>query len=200
MIPLFNLWSRISPDFNSYQYTFFDEVQGLLDSGERPEEVFDWLGYFSEGYATVKLNGKWNFIDKKGKILCDQWYYWADYFNEGFATVELNGKWNFINKKGKTLSRQWFDWIGNFHDGYAKVNLNGKWNFINTKGKTLSRQGFDEVDYFHDDFARVKLNGGWKYLDTNGRLYDYDPRQQNNVLTESKLRKIIRNILLEIYN
>jgi hypothetical protein len=163
--PLFKLWSRISPDFNDYKYIFFDEVQGLLDSGKSPKEVFDYVGDFHSGYAKVELNGKWNFINKERKIQFDQW----------------------------------FDWIGNFYEGYARVRLNGKWNLINTEGKIQFDQWLDWIDNFYDGYAKVKLNGEWKYLDTNGKLHNFKPSNENNVLTESKLRKIIRKCLLEAY-
>ena len=188
--PLFELWSRINPDFNDYQYTFFDEAQGLLDSGKRPEEVFDWIDDFNNDFATVILNGKWNFIDKEGKILSDQWFDYVGGFINGFAAVKLNGKYNFISIEGKLLfPNQWYDRIFSFHDGFAPVKLNGKWNFINTEGKILSQQWFEDTGIFHNGYAKVWLNGKWIYIDTKGNLYDYDPRQQqSNVLTESKRR------------
>ena len=85
----------------------FDEVQDLLDSGKKPEEIFDWCDYFSEGFGVIKLNDKYNFINKEGKILSpNQWFDDAHAFGEGFdpvkgfAPVELNGNWYYINKEG----------------------------------------------------------------------------------------------------
>ena len=48
----------------------FDEVQELLDSGKNPKEIFSDVYDFKDGFAAVKLNGKWNFINKNGQ-LCD---------------------------------------------------------------------------------------------------------------------------------
>jgi hypothetical protein len=31
--------------------------------------IYDWLTGFSEGFAAVKLNNKWGFIDKTGKAV-----------------------------------------------------------------------------------------------------------------------------------
>ena len=99
---------------------------------------FDWIEDFREGFASVQLNGKWNFINHEGQLLSQQWFDWVHNFNEGFATVQLNGKWNFINTEGQFLSPQWFDWVGNFMDGFASVGLNGQDNFINTEGQILA--------------------------------------------------------------
>ena len=46
----------------------FDEVQGLLDSGVEPEDIFQWFYRFNNGFARVQLNGKYNFIDKNGNL------------------------------------------------------------------------------------------------------------------------------------
>ena len=208
---LFKLWSSINPEFNRYKYTFFDEVQGLLDRGEDPEEVFDYVGDYIDGYAEVQLNGKWNFINTEGKLLSpEQWFGETADFCNGYAGVELKGKWNFINTKGELVypepdPNKWFDDTWKFHYGFAEVALNDKHNFIRPDGTFLydepdPNKWFDWVGSIKDGYATVETNGQYKYLDTKGNLYDYDPReqQQTNVLTEAKLRKIIRNTLLEI--
>ena len=53
-----------------------------------------------EGLASVKLNGKYNFINPKGQIAFKQWFDIAWSFDEGFAKVELNGKWYNLDKEG----------------------------------------------------------------------------------------------------
>jgi hypothetical protein len=113
----------------------FGAVQGLLDSGKRPTEVFDWAGDFHEGYAAVELNGRWNFINTEGKVLTQQWFDDAWDFYNGFARVELNNKYNFIDKEGKILCDQWFDYVYDFYDGYARVELNRGWDLIDTEGR-----------------------------------------------------------------
>ena len=55
---------------------------------------------FSEGLADVRLNGKWGFIDKSGKVVIPFKYDDALPFSEGFAVVELDGKDGYIDKNG----------------------------------------------------------------------------------------------------
>lgn len=148
----------------------FDEVQELLDSGKKPETVFDIVNNFSEGFATVQLNGKWNFLNKERKLLSNQWFDDVDSFCVGFATVCLNHKWNFINRKGRLLSNQWFHYVYDFRNGFASVRLNDKWNFINIEGRLISNQWFDVVYNFSDGFARVYLNGKWNFINEEGKL------------------------------
>ena len=150
--------------------TPFDEVQGLLDSGVSPEEIFSDVDNFSGGFAKVELNGKWNFINTEGKLLSERWFDYEGGFYEGFAAVKLNDKWNYINTEGSLLSEQWFDGAGSFFEGFAAVGLDGKWNFINTEGKLLSAQWFDFAWYFSDGFAKVELNGKYNFINTEDKL------------------------------
>ena len=94
---------------------------------------YDFVDEFINGFATVVLNTKYNFIDGDGNLLSQQWFDYVGDFSYGFAEVKLNGKHNFINAKGQFLSQQWFDWVGNFNEGFTKVGLNGQDNLINTE-------------------------------------------------------------------
>ena len=61
----------------------------------------DNAGDFSEGFASVKSNDKWGFIDTKGKMVIPCVYDYARSFSKGFASVESNEKWGVINQSGE---------------------------------------------------------------------------------------------------
>ena len=177
-------------------YIYLDDVQQMLDDGIDLHEYIDatgricingkenllhgrkllfdqWFEYldnFHDGFARVKLNRKYNFIDTKGNIRFDQWFDYVENFHDGFAKVELNGKYNFIDTKGNILADQWFDYVEDFHDGFARVRLNRKYNFIDTKGNILADQWFDDVGDFHDGFVWVELNRKYNFIDTKGNI------------------------------
>ena len=140
-----------------------------LQNGEAPEEVFDGVGDFEEGFVYVRLGGKWNFLTRNGKLLSQQWFDEVDNFSKGFARVSLNYKWNFINRNGDLVSQKWFDWVSFFHEGFARVELNDKDNFINREGKVLSRLWFDWVSDFHEGLAGVELNDKWNFINCEGK-------------------------------
>ena len=55
---------------------------------------------FNNGFARVKLNGKWNYIDTKGNLLSDQWFDHTGEFSDGFATVVKDGVKYRLDTKG----------------------------------------------------------------------------------------------------
>ena len=141
------------------------------------DNVLDLL-YYSEGFARIRnCERQYNFIDKDGKILSEQWFEWIGDFYDGLARVKRkDGKFNYIGEDGKLLSEQWFYWVGDFHDGFAMVGredyLN---NFIDKQGKILSNEWFDCVEYFKDGFATVqRTNGLQNYIDKQGKILSND--------------------------
>ena len=163
---------------NSKWKEILADVMQRLANGESPDDVFDGVGYFSEGFAVVCLNEKYNHINQEGRILSDKWYDWVGSFREGFAEVELNGKSNFINHYGDYLTDQWFDDAGSFREGFADIDINGKMNFINQEGDYLTDQWFDDANPFKEGFARVQRNGKFNFINKEGnyltdKWYDF---------------------------
>ena len=116
----------------------FDEVQPMLDNGVSRKDIFEFVGLFNDGYAKVKLNNKWNFVDTNGKLISNTWFDRVDIFYDGYARVNLYGKYNLIDKNGKCISDTWFDWVDDFEDGYTTVRLNDKYFKIDKNGQRVS--------------------------------------------------------------
>ena len=140
------------------------------------QKWFDSIWGFKEGFAAVKLNGKYSFINTNGELIGNGnlWFDDAWDFDEGFAMVRLNEKASFINTKGELIGNGnlWFDDAWDFDEGFAAVKLNGKYSFINTQGELIGNGNlwFDEVGFFNDGLAIVRLNRKYSFINTNGEL------------------------------
>ena len=91
------------------EITILEEITDLYKVIKKTEwwknnNVLDLL-YYSEGFARVQRGDElWNFIDKDGKILYDEWFNFVDNFNDGFAKVKrTNGEWCKIDKTGNLI-------------------------------------------------------------------------------------------------
>ena len=58
---------------------------------------------FSEGLASVKINGKWGFIDKTDTMVIPAKYDYAWTFSNGKARVKLNDRWFRIDRNGNEV-------------------------------------------------------------------------------------------------
>ena len=103
-------------------------------------EVFyvDEVGSFVNGFARVKKDDKYGFINRKGVLICEIKYEKVSSFICGRAAVKENGKWGFINEEGKPICEIKYDWVGCFQvEGYAKVEVEKECYFMNRNGETL---------------------------------------------------------------
>ena len=164
-----------------------DNAMQRIKNGENPRLVFDYCEVFHNGYAAVKLNEKWNWIDTEGNLFSpNQWFDLCGHFKDGYAKVELNDKWNFMDTKGVFLYKkpidQWFDWCGDFYYGYASVNINDKSNFIDTKCNFLFDlpidRWFDWCGNFNEGYAFVERNNKYNFIDTEGNFLYNVPMDQ----------------------
>lgn len=102
------------------------------------EFKFESVGSFSEGYANVRINDKWGYINKKFEIVIEPQFKSCNQFSEGLAAFMIescNGdKWGFIDRQGKAVIEPKFDEVYYFNKGLARVNVGGRWGYINKAG------------------------------------------------------------------
>ena len=134
-----------------------------LQNGANPRFVFSQVWKFFDGFATVRLEDKYNFIDTGNKILRDDlWFDEARSFSEGFASVYVKNRgWTFIKPDGNFLRDDlWFDDVSDFKEGFAWVKLNGKPYYIDKIGKL-----YDQYKNLIENRRRTvsqRLNEVWR--------------------------------------
>ncbi|WP_066229064.1 WG repeat-containing protein [Metabacillus fastidiosus] len=133
---------------------------------------YDWASSFSEGLASVEINGKDGFIDKKGKMVIKPQYGQAMGFSEGLSGVEIKGTylWGFIDKKGKMVIKPQYHNVSSFSEGMAQVFLNGKQGYINKSGKQVVKPQFRWSSDFSEGLAAVDINGKKGFIDKTGKV------------------------------
>ncbi|MDF2534653.1 MAG: repeat-containing protein [Bacillales bacterium] len=96
------------------------------------ELKFDDVKTFeSNQYAAVKIDGKWGFINKKGKWTIKPKFQNAISFTIGLGGVQQNGIWGFIDLKGDSVIEPQFSEVKPFSKlGLAPVREGSIWHFI----------------------------------------------------------------------
>lgn len=137
----------------------------------------------------IKIEGKYGYINKSGKVVIKPQYDKAGEFSEGLAEVckcskKLNKEgyyiWNYsyINKNGKAIIHPDFHYEtktlekpylwGNFSEGLAKVHVDDKWGYIDKSGKFAIKPQFDYAMDFVNTVAAVEINKKWGYINKKG--------------------------------
>lgn len=134
------------------------------------QPMYEGESSFSEGLASVYLDGKWSFIDTEGTIVISAVYDDTGSFSDGLATVKLNGKWGFIDTEGTMVIPAVYDDTRSFSDGLASVELSGKWGFIDPKGTVVVQPMYDGAGSFGDGLAPVQLNSKVGFINSKGTI------------------------------
>lgn len=88
---------------------------------------------FTEGLASIKVDNKWGWFDKKGSIVIQPQFEATGIFSNGLAGVVKNHKSGYIDKTGQVVILPQFEGSRDFTEGFAAVIENGKWGYIKLK-------------------------------------------------------------------
>lgn len=103
----------------------------LFLGGKQIEEAFDdALPFCDEGYAAVKRNGKWGFIDTDGHLKIQYIFDDALSFGQHMAAVKTGDLWGYININGFIVIDALFYDAKSFSNGSAPVLTERGWQFI----------------------------------------------------------------------
>lgn len=126
---------------------------------------YDAVLSFSEGVCAVaksKVQGDstvliWNYIDKDGKNMSNDYFETALNFSDGFAAVCKKGQWFWINKNGKSTLGNDYEQCQSFKDGLAAYKKNGYWGIIGADGKVVLEPSYASIGNFNNGLATASL-------------------------------------------
>ncbi|MBO6879430.1 WG repeat-containing protein, partial [Winogradskyella sp.] len=139
-------------------------------------EYFD----FHEDLCRIEKEGKYGFINIKGKEVIPTIYDDAGFFSEGLVSVVLNGKCGYVNQEGTFIIEPQFIYGWEFREGLAPIqkrvsiidNKTGKkkyrqkWGFINKQGEIIIDPTYTSVSGFYDGLAMVNFDKGMGYINS----------------------------------
>jgi hypothetical protein len=126
--------------------------------------------------ASVKINGKWGYLDSSLALAIPAIYDDVYSFDvSGWATVKLNGQWGLIDKAGNWLIKPTMDESISSADnkkGLFWAKYQGKYGLIDKTQKWIYPPKLDEHHYFGDNnYAWASQNGLWGLMDTKGAWF-----------------------------
>lgn len=128
------------------------------------------IGFFSNGLAVARVNAKYGYIDKTGKLAIPPQYEAGGGFSDGLAPVQVGGKWGFIDTQGNLVIKPQFTMVESFSEGLAKVWIDNRVGFIDRTGKLVIPNNFESANSFSDGLAIVQVDRQWSYIDKTGKL------------------------------
>lgn len=102
----------------------------LLVEGEQVGDIYEDARPFADGWAAVKKNGKWGFIDREGTVQIDFQFDDALSFGQHLAAVKVHETWGYVSLKGEVVIAPEYLEAKSFCNGSAPVKTETGWRFI----------------------------------------------------------------------
>jgi len=103
----------------------------LFIGNQRTDKIFqDAHPFNNTGYAAVKQNGLWGFINAQGEIIIEPRFADARSFSQHLAAVKVGNYWGYISTRGEVVIEPMFVEARGFHNGSAPVLTVQGWRFI----------------------------------------------------------------------
>ena len=130
-----------------------------LNRSEGRTSYFEDALPFSEGYAAVRVNGLWGYVNTDGEFAVQPAYSQATSFVGGYAAVYGGGMWQIIDTTG-TVRLQL--------PGVSEVSLG--YGSIDADGTYYSTQTFEQAVFY--GYTGVPIDGGfWVKGETGVRVF-----------------------------
>ncbi|MEJ2164742.1 MAG: WG repeat-containing protein, partial [Desulfobacterales bacterium] len=122
----------------------------------------------------VKVQGKWGYINKDGRLSIQPQFEEALPFSEGLGQVKSGKHWGYIDQNGKIVIACKFEKSAPFSNGLAGIHIENRFGYIEKQGKTVVRPNFASGTAFSNGYAAVQTpsccGGKWIYLDRQGLM------------------------------
>ena len=181
--------NKMFPEFDA-TYWYKDELglankdkkNGFIDDNGKIiiPLIYDDAFPFYGGYASVKTNDKWNYINEKGKVIfSDTLIFSYRPIINNRAVFMISNKEVEKNKRMHTEDREGSQTFAEYLNQIKNIQL--KEGLINIDGEILIEPIYDELSgYYINGFMRVRNNGKAGIINEKGEIII--PLEYDNVL------------------
>jgi hypothetical protein len=141
----------------------------IIDRSYQPDNT-DRVYASSEGFRAIYKDGKYGFIDDRGRLRIANRYEDVKPFSNGLAAMRIRGKWGFIDESENIVIQPVYDDVGSFSNGVAIVKQNNVSGVVSTTGKVVLPLRYDEVVKNKHSRFLLKQHGLYGIADSNGTV------------------------------
>jgi len=145
------------------------------------------LFQMNEGLQGVRRNGKYGFVDGKGKLRIANRYDSIGAFQNGLAPIKLIGMWGFINTDDKIVTQPNYESVSLFVNGLSIVQRSARMGLIDQRGQVVLPLRYEHIDRLSTGKFLLKANRLLGVAHENGTI-EIEPRfDELNVLENGQL-------------
>lgn len=126
-------------------------------------------------------NGKFGYVDEKGKEWIEGKYDYAEEFSEDLAVVQVGRYFGYIDRKGEIVIPLQYTQAAYFLQGRALVAKEELYGFIDKENREIIPCIYERITPFASHEAYAVKNGKTGIIDTEGKVlvpFEYDKIEQ----------------------
>jgi hypothetical protein len=141
----------------------------IVDRQVQPEESTEKIFEEAEGMRAIKRNGKYGFIDSRGRLRIANRYEDVQPFSEGLAPVKILGKWGYINMRDNIAVQPVYEEVFAFKNGFAHVRQKDLFGLIDKNGKLVLPVRYEAIEVLPTKNVLIQQGKLWGLADATGR-------------------------------
>ena len=171
--------SNKSENASEIESEYFDDYEspkykwGFIDTnGEIViNPVYDDLKDFAGGLAATNFEGRWGYIDEKGKEAISFKYKQAYNFgDEGVTFVQdFENKWLLINISGNELDSLPYNELNSYTEGLAVFTDKGMKGLLDVQGKVVAAASYQSINVISNSVFIGRKYGSYSVMDIAGK-------------------------------
>lgn len=130
----------------------------IVDRQTMPADGSEVVYEESEGYRAIRRNGRFGFIDSRGRLRIANRYEAVQNFSEGYAAVKILGKWGFINLQDNIAVQPVYEEVFPFNNGVARVKLRGLLGLVDKKARLVLPARYETIEALPSGNFIIKAN------------------------------------------
>jgi hypothetical protein len=147
------------------------DLQGRISERQAPpEEPVEKIFPEQEGLRAIQRDGKFGFVDNRGRLRIANRYEDVYSFSEGLAAAKIRGKWGFINHQDKIAIQPTYEQVTSFSGGFALVRQKGLNGLIDVKGTQVLPPRYDNIEVLPSKRLRITQTQLLGLANTNGKV------------------------------
>lgn len=147
------------------------DLQGRISERQAPpEEPVEKIFPEQEGLRAIQRDGKFGFVDNRGRLRIANRYDDVYSFSEGLAAAKIRGKWGFISHQDKIAIQPAYEQVTSFAGGFALVRQKGLNGLIDLKGNQVLPARYDNVEVLSSKRLRITQSNLLGLADANGKV------------------------------
>lgn len=135
----------------------------------KPNVLYQELQVMQEERVGVKINNRYGFIDKEGRLRIANRYENVLPFSEQMAGIQIKGKWGFIDKAEQLRVQPFYDEVQQFKNGVAMVRKGNLWGFTDKNGREIVKPQYDTLELLPTGRRLIVKNNRKGLINEQGR-------------------------------